>query len=98
MFFIPITPLVVLYLAFGLGFAWGFCPTRQVMGNRVFQIILFLAAIVAWPMGCGLFVGGWLAKYWPDHPEPTTKPISYAYSNPSTHWWKSMATKGETRD
>lgn len=67
---------IIVYILFGLGFAAGYCSSREARGNTLYELVLWLAAIVAWPMGLGLFTGGWLAKYWPDHPTVEPEPGS----------------------
>lgn len=59
-----IPALIITYILFGLGFAAGYCSAREAKGNALYEIVLYLAAVVAWPMGAGLFVGSWMAKYW----------------------------------
>jgi len=61
-----IPALIIVYLTFGLGFATGYCGAREAEGegNRFYLTTLWLASIVSWPMGAGLFVGSWMAKYW----------------------------------
>lgn len=56
--------IIFFYIIFGLGFTTGLCSSKENEVSRYYLAMLWLAGLVSWPLGLGLFIGSWVSKYW----------------------------------